>query len=230
MNRALLTKALGLPESATDEQIIERARSPRKRAQHSSETPEHGSPPEFVQLAHDTYGLPDVDPASSPAWNGLVRARRVITAEENGLRTPWFVGAPAPLELRTNPVRPPEALAIRFTVFLNSPGEPTGDLVTEFWFAIAEYYRLGWLRAGIWIGFNVEQLARLQRVGAHTHPLAEMTLVPAKRRGYRITPTKVNPQPPHASFVTLLSQDSLTRKRFNAYGSELGYVVNGDRW
>lgn len=198
-------------------------------AQHSSATPEHGSPPEFVELAHNTYGVPDVDPASSPAWNGLVRARRIITAEENGLRTPWFEGAPPPLELRTNPMRAPVALKA-YTVFLNPPGEPTGDLVAQFWFALTEYYRLGWISAGIWIGFNVEQLARLQRTGAPTHPLAEVTLVPANRKGYRITPTKINPQPPHASFVTLLARPAPTRKRFAAYAAELGYVVNGDRW
>lgn len=235
MNTTVAT-SLGLPTDATEQQIAlaiaslqrDAARGRAKRAQHSSETPEHGSPPEFVQLAHDTFGLPDVDPASSPQWNGLVRARRIITEQENGLRTPWFEGAPPPLELRTNPLRP---VALRpYTVFVNPPGEPTGDLVAQFWFAIAEYYRLGWFRAGIWIGFNVEQLARLQRTGAATHPLAEITLVPSSRKAYRITPTKINPQPPHASFVTLLSRESATRKRFAAFAGELGYVVNGDRW
>lgn len=227
MNLSTIAIAAGLPATATEAEVLAHLRAPKKSAQHTSDTPEHGSPPSFVSIAHNTYGLPDVDPASSPKWNGLVRARRIITAEENGLRTPWFPGAPSPLELRTNPV---EHVGTGFTVYLNPPGERTGELVAEFWFAITEYYRLRWIRAGVWAGFNIEQVARLQRTGATTHPLREVTLVPAEREGYRVTPTKIAGQPPHASFLTLLSRHADTRRRFAAFAAELGHVVNGDAY
>ncbi len=199
-------------------------------AQHSSDTPEHGTPPKFVELVHATFGRPSVDPCSSAEWNRLVGAHRVITESENGLHTPWFIGAPAPNRMLTNTAEAPEHHGC-WTAMVNPPGERTGELVARFWCALAEYFHRRWCTSGIWIGFNVEQLARLQRVGARSHPLQHVTLVPAKRENYRPSPRSldVGEDAPHASFVTLLSRDPLEIERFVALGSQLGHVINGDR-
>jgi hypothetical protein len=197
-------------------------------AQHSMLTDEHGSPPEFVDLARYAMGGIDLDPASSPEWNRLVGAHRIITKKQNGLRTPWFDGAPAVLDLRTNPKRAPSD-HVNGRVFLNSPSDKRGVKVAQFWFGIVELWQLGWVTAGVYVGFTVEQLSRLQRVGASTHPLAEVTLVPETRHDYRNTPTTLGEDAPHASFVTLLSRNRHEIERFAALGSKLGFVVNGDR-
>lgn len=197
-------------------------------AQHSSDSAEHGTSPEFIELAHATFeGPPDVDPASSAEWNRLVRARRFITKRENGLRTPWFEGAPIPLALSKAAPAPGGCR----TLMVNPPGERSGKLVAAFWIATAGYFALGWATSAIWIGFNVEQLARLQRVGARSHPLEHYTLVPAHREGYRPSPHALATadQPPHASFVTLLSRSAREIETFVSLGSRLGHVTNNTR-
>lgn len=197
-------------------------------AQHSMLTDEHGSPPEFVELAHAVYGDPDLDPASSPEWNGLVRAKRIITAHEDFWRTEWAEGAVSPNRLKTlGRARPPHRDAV--TVLFNPPSDPKGRHVARAWWALTEYFELGWVRAAIYIGFNVEQLSRLQRVEARTHPLQHVTLVPSNRHNYRTSATTIGTDAPHASFVTLLSRSSREIAIFAAQASLLGHVVNGDR-
>lgn len=210
-----------------------------KNAQHSAATAEHGTPPEFVALAQRVLGFIDVDPASSPEWNALVGAQRIVTAEENGLKTPWFVGAPRPDEMRTdkrewsNPTSSYKTAIFdgptRGTVFVNPPGNKDGSLVARFWCALAEYYRRNFATSAIWIGFSLEQIARLQRVGAASHPLEHTTLVPRTRHGYRDTPDHVDDQPTHASYVTLLSDNPVEIETFAALGSELGHIVHCGR-
>lgn len=202
-------------------------------AQHTSSTNQHGSPAEFVLLAHRTMGGVDVDPASCPAWNQLVQATRVITEAEDGLKTPWFSGAPTPLEAIelargcVPHLHPPLVRAVR-RVFLNPPGDEDGELVPLFWRALAAYFALGWATSAVWIGFNLEQLARLQRVGAVSHPLLHTTLLPAKRRGYRpkASSLAVAKSPPHASFVSLLSRDPRECELFTSLGRKLGHVTS----
>lgn len=198
-----------------------------RNAAHLSISPEQGSPPVFVELAHAVMGGIDLDPASSPAWNRNVGATRIITAAENGLRTPWVAGAPSVLELRTRPV---PGFGERVRVLVNPPGDKRGELVAEFWYGVTTYFALRWISSAIWIGFNVEQLSRLQRVGAPTSPLREMTLVPEERKNYIDERTgREQSDAPHASFVTLLTRDPRERERFAGLAGRLGDVVNGDR-
>jgi hypothetical protein len=204
-------------------------------AQHSMQTNEHGTPPEFVALGHAVFGEPDLDPASSAQWNGLIRAKRVITKAEGFWKTPWIAGAPAPNRLKTQPEPAPWAVpsimydCAAISVIANPPGDRKGVNVARMWWALTEYFALGWIRAALYIGFNVEQLSRLQRVGARTHPLQHVTLIPSYRHDYRIDAETVGEDAPHASFVTLLSRSSREIETFAALGSELGHVVNGDR-
>ena len=212
----------------------------KKNAQHSAATDEHGTPPELVALAQRVLVFIDLDPASSEEWNALVGAQRILTRETGGLRTPWFAGAPRPDELGTDKrecTSPTasyktavfEGAPSRGTVFLNPPGDKRGELVARFWCALAEYYRRGFVTSAVYVGFSVEQLARLQRVGAHSHPLEHTTLIPRSRLGYRDTPTTIGEDPTHASFVTLLSDDVRQIETFAAYGRELGHIVHCGR-
>lgn len=221
-------------------------------AQHSAATPEHGTPAHIVEFARTVLGTIDVDPATSDEWNVLVRARRIFTKAKSGLKHPWFAGAPRPDELLTDlrdchaplldailsgRIAEAQVIAEEFgidldvdappfgTVFLNPPGNKDGSLVARFWTALAEYYRRGFVRSAIWVGFNIEQIARLQRVGACTHPLNHTTLIPSRRVAYRDTPTTHGEDPPHASFVTLLSDDIRQIETFTLLGSQWGHVI-----
>ncbi len=195
----------------------------------SSETSEHGTNPELVALARATMGGIDLDPASTPEWNELVGATRIFTKETNGLRSAWWYGAPTPPSLRIEPHEAPDSPSWKFRVFLNPPGDKRGQLVARFWRTLTDYYAWGWVTSAVWIGFSLEQLARLQRTGACSHPLMHTTLIPSDRQGYRDTPTHVDDQPTHASYVTLLSDDIHQIETFAALGSELGHIVHCGR-
>ena len=198
----------------------------KRSSQHSAATDQHGTPLEVVTLIHLTLGgPPDLDPATSPAWNDLMQARRIITAEHDALVTPWHPDAPAPNRLKTDRRSAPPGHAM--TVAINPPGDPRGGLVAAFWRVLVEYYLGGSVTAAVWVGFNVEQLSRLQRVGARSHPLRHPTCVPMERISYRRTLTKLGEDPPHASFITLLSRDQRQIETFAAAGAELGCVTNG---
>ncbi len=214
--------------------------------EHTLLTFEHGSPPEIVAIAHAVIGEPDVDPASSATWNRLIRARRVITEQEDGRATPWFAGGPTPRELAVAGAA--SATWRARTAFVNPPGDRRGELVAFFWRTLVEYFELGWCSAAIYVGFNVDQLSRLQRVGARFDPLSCPTLVPSSRTAYRaaVAPRRqadlfaaapmetdeepvLGEDPPHATFVTLLSRDRHQIQTFTRVASDLGRVVNGDR-
>ncbi len=196
-----------------------------KNAQHSADSAEHGTNPEIIALARAALGEIDLDPASSPEWNELVGAKRIFTKETNGLTSPWWYGAPDPSSLRLEPHAAPENPSWRFRVFLNPPGSKDGSLVARFWNTLELHYRWSWVTSAVWVGFSLEQLARLQRVGAGSHPLHHTTIIPRDRQGYRDTPTHVDDQPTHASYITLLSDTPSEIQTFAALGAELGHVV-----
>lgn len=197
-------------------------------AQHSAATDQHGTNPDIIALATATLGFIDVDPASSPEWNELVGASRIITREQNGLRTSWFKGAPSPIDLLVDETEWHPGLG-RGTVFLNPPGDKRGDKVRRFWNALAEYYRRGFVTAAVYEGFSLEQLSRLQRVGTTSHPLEHTTLIPEERQPHRDTPTTLGMDPTHACFVTLLSDDIRQIETFTLLGSKLGHVIQCGR-
>lgn len=63
----------------------------KKSAQHSQASVEHYSPlREMIDPARRVTGPFDLDPFSCPLANETVQARRIITASEDGFRTPWF--------------------------------------------------------------------------------------------------------------------------------------------
>jgi len=204
-------------------------------------THDHGSPPNIVSLMHEVYGGdPDLDPASHPKWNdGIdpatgvkvhegIRARRIITEEMDAHVSPWFptLDAPRPNKLPTDRRCLPDALEGEL-VYCNPPNEGDGSLGAFFWITCVVYFLRGYARGVIFTGFNIEQLARNQRIGARSSPLKHPTIVPAERPRYLDGETlKPQPQPMHASFITLLSHDHNHIRRFAALCRELGDVVN----
>lgn len=195
-------------------------------AAHTLLTHDHGTPRAIITLAHAVIGKPDLDPASHPKWNEAIQARRIITEEQDAHVAPWFPDAPLPHRLRTDRRCCPDEQPGE-TVFNNPPNDRRGKVVAFFWRTLVEYWLRGWCRSAIFVGFNVEQLSRLQRVGARSSPLKHPTIVPRERPEYLDAAT-LQPQtdPAHASFVTLLSRDPREITTFIALGHELGDVVN----
>lgn len=190
-------------------------------------THDHGTPLDIVALMHEVFqGVPDLDPASHPKWNELVRSRRIITEEMDARVASWFDGAPLPHRLLTDRRCRPAGEAGEL-VHCNPPNDADGELASFFWRANVEYWKRGWSRSVFYVGFNIEQLARNQRIDARSSPLRHPTIVPADRPRY-LDAVTLQPQksPMHASFITLLSHDHNEIRRFAALGRELGDVVN----
>lgn len=127
-------------------------------AQHSAATVEHGTPHEVVALARHVFGEDgiDCDPFSNAYWNRhVVKARSYCDEAFNALdpKHPWTrtVLAGAADETR---------LPSRLTFFVNCPG----GLVKESWAFCCDRWLEG--SAVFWTGFNIEQLAYLQTMGA----------------------------------------------------------------
>jgi hypothetical protein len=190
-------------------------------------THDHGTPPEYVALMHEVFQRePDLDPASHPKWNEHICARRIITEAMDARVAEWFPGAPLPNRLLTDRRCLPDH---RFgeLVHCNPPNDADGKLASFFWLTNVEYWLRGWSHAVFYVGFNVEQLARNQRIGARSSPLRHPTIVPAYRPRYLDGETlEPQPQPMHASFITLLTNEPAHIRRFAALGRELGDVVN----
>jgi len=191
-------------------------------------THDHGTTPEYVQLMHEVFGrTPDLDPASHPKWNQTIGAKRIITEADDAQLAPWFADAPLPNRLLTDRRCLPDGLEGEL-VHCNPPNDADGALAAFFWKTLVEYHLRGYARSVYFVGFNVEQIARFQRVGARTTPLRHPTIVPAKRPRYLDGATlQPQPQPMHASFITLLTYDHKQIQTFTALGKKLGDVVNG---
>jgi hypothetical protein len=195
-------------------------------AAHLLLTHDHGTPDEIVRIAHETFpGGIDLDPGSHPKWNERIRARRILTEQDDARVAEWFHGAPLPAQLDADRRVAPDEHPGE-TVFCNPGNDRQGMLVAFYWRTIVEYWLRGWCRSAIYVGFNIEQLSRLQRVNARRSPLQYPTIVPRYRPKYLSGVTlRPQDQPAHASFITLLSNTPSEIRTFIALGREIGDVI-----
>lgn len=92
-----------------------------------------GTPPDWVEMSRAALGgRIELDPMSEPVFNQIVRAERILTAEDDCFTLLWRAS----------------------TVLLN----PHGGLVVEAWRKLTHEHRSGHVGAAIWIGFSMEQL------------------------------------------------------------------------
>jgi len=191
----------------------------RTAARHSCDSPEWFTPLEYVEAAREVLGSITLDPASHPEANRIVRARRIFTEKQNGLRRSW---------------------GRRQRVLLNPPG---GN-VPAFWHRLIYAWRAGELEAAIWIGYSLEQLQTLQGYDV-PNPLAFPICIPSRRiafvestakraarfkaideenrvrrrEGLELRPRKDAAQPSHANYITYIGRAPARFARvFGAFG------------
>lgn len=126
-------------------------------AQHSSKTPEWGTPATIIAMAREVMGGIDLDPATNLHWNEIVQAPYIYTRETNGLLGPW--GG---------------------RVFVNPPGGITDErrsLAGVFWEKLMQ--ERANISQAIFLAFSLEALATTQR---SKHAIQDFPFcVPAKR-------------------------------------------------
>lgn len=172
------------------------------KANHLSKTAEWFTPPDIVELARRVLGGFDLDPASCAKANEVVRATRYYTKEDDGLEQPW-----------------------EGRVFLNPPGDLSGNLVKRFWAKAVGHWE-GMRSPVFWVGFNIEQLRSLQ-LPMTPSPLGFPTCVPPTRLRFRRPDGSVGTHPSHANYITVIADyDSDHAARFADACRDRGWRIS----
>lgn len=227
------------------------------RWEHSSESNEHGTPPEIVYPAQDVLGVIDLDPASDELFNQIVEAKKIYTEADDGLAQRWFgnvfLNPPGGLldeDRRRVIVKTKKRRGCSET---GSCGLPPGKKHKHK--GVESSAAIWWRKlisspdvvAAIWVGFSLEQLQVLQGLEedgrALVSPLDFPTCFLKSRADYnKPVDGKLvrGGAPPHSSYVTLyvraMHEGPHERQRAYRYLVErfcasfgpLGKVVNRD--
>jgi len=188
-------------------------------AKHSAKSVDHLTPDYVVDAARETLGHIDLDPASTEEANLLVKASRIFTKEDGGLKQSW-VG----------------------NVFLNPPGgsfhkAQTVDMRLGYtksrqalwWMKLVQEYEKANVQAAIFVGFSIEFLQVVQSLRC-LRPTNFPMCVPRKRVSFDCwepgrgrTPQK---QPTHANVVVYLPDFEESIEAFRVAFAPLGEVFN----
>lgn len=131
---------------------------PKNVVQHSSESNEHYSPEFIVEPARALMGGIDLDPASCPKANEVVKAGTFYTQEQDGLNYAWVALAPPQALVTWQPSR----------VFLNPPGGVVRIGKTPYsnaaiwWCKLVQEWEAGRVQQAIFVGFTLEILRNTQ--------------------------------------------------------------------
>lgn len=215
--------------------------------QHLSETNEHQSPPWIVEGARETLRGIDLDPATTSAANELsVKAKRIYTINDDGLSKFWmgriFLNPPGGLldaedriviRARTDKHGKKFPGCTETGVCGLAPGhkhQGVTSSASRWWTKLIEEWQL---RAGleaVFVGFTLELLQSCQQQG-RIHPLDFATCLPKSRVQYcKLVEGELvaGTAPPHASFITLVSDRPQTIRRFHKAFAAYGYIAKGD--
>lgn len=162
-----------------------------RQARHSSASMEHYTPIEINEAARRLMGAIDLDPASCARANKYVRATKIYTKRDDGLKRPWSG------RLFINP---PGGVVDPVTKARLAP-----SLVRPFWERLASEYLSGRVEQAIWIGFSLEQLQSLQlSAEGGLSPLDVPICFPRRRIRFLLPNGQPNPRPTHANYIAFL--------------------------
>jgi ParB family chromosome partitioning protein len=171
--------------------------------QHSSKSVEHYTPIEIVNAAREVLGAIDLDPASCPEANKVVKASDFYDEQTDGFTKPWMG-----------------------RVFCNPPGgkdENNQSRQKSWWFKFGSEYLNHNMLAGIFIGFSLEMLQTTQiGVPANSGSAADCPIcIPSRRLKYWTPGGGTGESPPHASVIVYLGDDLI---KFMQIFSKIGCV------
>ncbi len=174
--------------------------------QHSSRTDNWSTPESIVEMIHEVIGIPDLDPASSKINNRYINAKRIITAQENGLVSRWVFDS--------TPI----------TVFVNPPGGKIGNksITKMFWQRLMEYRNTESINEAIFMFFSVEGLQNTQSL---PHPATDFPLcIPSKRIKFE-SECGLKKQPSHSNAIVYVPGLVNNTSKFYQVFRELGAIM-----
>ena len=176
---------------------------------HSSQTDSWQTPEYIVKSVQDVLGVIDLDPASSEEVNQTIRAKRIITKQENGLTQDWMGLSMAPI-----------------SVFINPPGGKIANkgMSCLFWDKLMSYADQGLIRHAIFLAFSIEALQSTQ-VNSRRPMLFYPLCIPRTRIKF-VDPTqqkRVNPT--HAQAIVYVPGTENVTKLFVKIFSEYGICI-----
>lgn len=148
---------------------------------HSSDTDKWYTPPEILDRARNVLGKIDLDPASDPVGNKLVRADRYMTKEEDGLKAVWPSGC---------------------SIWLNPPGGKMRNKSVSglFWKKLMEYRGAGLLQHAIFLAFSTSALQHTQ--DKNILPMATFAVcIPSRRLRFLLPSGEVGARPSHSNAI-----------------------------
>lgn len=153
--------------------------------QHSSESNEHVTPPDLVEASRGIMGRIDLDPASDPWFNQVIRAKRIYTIRDNGFTKLWsgttFLNPPGGLcdmyghrvlratrekkATKTCPAMPalPDCRVDGRCGLPPDHEHPgTSSSMKLWWFKLVQEWMCKRVSCGVFIGFSIEVLQTTQ--------------------------------------------------------------------
>lgn len=129
-----------------------------KHDPHKNYSPDWGTPEPWAAWVRRTMGRIDLDPASCPTTNDVVRAERFFTQHNSGLDMPWTG-----------------------FVYCNPPGCNSVKSVKSWWSKGVKEYQLASVSKLVWCFFNNEHL---RHVNPSPWRLDGYMVIPRKRIGF----------------------------------------------
>lgn len=177
--------------------------------QHSNRSDLWYSPRHIMQLVHLTLGNIDIDPASDEQANLVVKADRIITAEQDALSMDYWFLEPS-------------------TVYCNPPGSKIGNKSKAglFWDKLMMHWEEGLIEHAIFMGFSVEQLATTQ--SARVPMIQFPVCIPRKRIAFVSPNDDTKCAPSHSNCICYIpgrvNQTSVFKEVFAPLG---GFITAG---
>lgn len=210
-------------------------------ALHSSETVEHLTPPNIVMAAQDVLGRIELDPASTPFANTLIKAKRIYTAKDDGLSKKWkartvFLNPPGGVYDTAQKVPVLKATKTRESCTVTGacglkPGHKhqLKDIVSMsaiWWAKLTNSVESGLVKEAIFLGFSLEILASAQRFGC-AHPLDYVVCVPENRLKFDTVAKRQRipgNSPTHSNIIVYLGGTVESELKFADRFEQFGYV------